>query len=99
MRTTLIRFWYCRDDRPQTQTVNRGSRPRQRSPIDYDDMDRIPQGGATSSFGERRNITLRNSVPDIGPSPEIGFSLINEVTRSFFLILFYSYLFMIKILV
>ncbi|RIA96307.1 hypothetical protein C1645_755119 [Glomus cerebriforme] len=62
-----------RDDRPQTQTLNRGSRPRQRSPIDYDDMDRIPQGGATSSFGERRNIPLRNNVPDIGPSPEIGF--------------------------
>jgi hypothetical protein len=57
-------------------------------------MDRIPQGGATSSFGERRNITLRNNIPDIGPSPEIGFPLISEVTRSFFfdLILFPIYL-------
>ncbi|CAI2168282.1 9876_t:CDS:2 [Funneliformis geosporum] len=68
------RFNRERDERPQTQTVNRGSlfsRPRQRSPIDYDDMDRIPQGGATSSFGERRNITtgmLRSNMPDIGPS-------------------------------
>lgn len=49
-------------------------------------MDRIPQGGATSSFSERRNIPLRNSVPDIVPSPEIGFSLISEVTRSFILL-------------
>ncbi|CAG8444982.1 3573_t:CDS:2 [Funneliformis caledonium] len=76
------RFNRERDDRPQTQTVNRGilfSRPRQRSPIDYDDMDRIPQGGATSSF-ERRNITtgmLRNNMSDIGPS-EICFPLMND---------------------
>ena len=59
-------------------------RPRQRSPIDYDDMDRIPQGGATSSFGERRSISLRNNVSDMGPSPEIGYSLMNEVMISFF---------------
>lgn len=80
----MIPSQYCRDDRPQTQTLNRNSRPRQRSPIDYDDMDRIPQGGATSSFNERRNIPLRNNVPDIVPSPEIGFSLMSEVTRFFY---------------
>ncbi|GBB98317.1 hypothetical protein RclHR1_00320012 [Rhizophagus clarus] len=72
-----------RDDRPQTQTLNRNSRPRQRSPIDYDDMDRIPQGGATSSFNERRNIPLRNNVPDIVPSPEIGFSLMSETRTKY----------------
>jgi len=84
---------FFRDDRPQTQTVNRGSlfsRTKLRSPIDYDDMDRIPQGGATSSFGERRNITtgmLRNSVSDIGPSSEICFPLMKEreMTRSHFI--------------
>ncbi|CAB4431610.1 unnamed protein product [Rhizophagus irregularis] len=63
-----------RDDRPQTQALNRSSRPRQRSPIDYDDMDRIPQGGANSSFSERRNIPLRNSVPDIIPARKLAFS-------------------------
>ncbi|CAB4431570.1 unnamed protein product [Rhizophagus irregularis] len=72
-----------RDDRPQTQALNRSSRPRQRSPIDYDDMDRIPQGGANSSFSERRNIPLRNSVPDIIPAPEIGFSLISETRTKY----------------
>ena len=53
-------------------------------------MDRIPQGGATSSFGERRNITtgmLRSNVSDIGPSSEICFPMMNEreVTRSYFI--------------
>jgi hypothetical protein len=61
-------------------------------------MDRIPQGGATSSFNERRNIPLRNSVPDVVPSPEIGFSLMSEVTRLLYFILFSIFIYKFRIL-
>ncbi|CAG8500871.1 6781_t:CDS:2 [Ambispora leptoticha] len=81
------RFRRERDDRPYfreehspQQNARNSMFPRnthrQRTPIDYEDMDRIPLGGSNMTFGERRipgNALLRNNNPELG-SNEMAFS-------------------------